>query len=78
MESDMPEQVARFPGSKISSLDWDKIADGNTWFFSHEEIKEDLNAKPDSLRAYAHGWAKENGVKFRTKLNDEGLYLERR
>lgn len=74
----MPDKKDSFPGSKLAQLDWVDIASGDVWFFSEEELQE-LGAKPETLRAYAHGYAKANGIKFRTKLvKGEGLYIQLR
>jgi len=71
----MPEQVERIPGSSIAALDWTELSNGDAWFFPREEITK-LGAKPETLRAYAHSYAKAGGFKFRTKLTKEGLYIQ--
>jgi hypothetical protein len=73
----MPSKKDAFPGSKLSQLDWSGIANGEVWFFSNEELKE-LGTKPETLRAYAHNYAKAEGFKFRTKMTGEGLYIQTR
>lgn len=72
-----PARQDSFPGSKLAQLDWVDIGDGETWFFTTAEIAE-LGTKPETLRAYAHNYAKAGGFKFRTKLTSEGLYIQAR
>ena len=75
----MPTQVDKMPGnSGLGALDWDALREGGAWFFSKEEM-DVLGVQPETLRAFAHKMAAEDGtMKFRTKLTDEGLYLERK
>lgn len=70
-----PEQQDNFPGGKLAGLDWVEMGNGNVWFFTLEEIAE-LGTKPETLRAYAHNYAKAGGFKFRTKLTKDGLYIQ--
>jgi len=74
-----PQKVDTFPGgSGLGVLDWDTMKEGGAWFFSASEMGE-LGVQPETLRAYAHKVAAEDGtMKFRTKLTPEGLYLERK
>jgi hypothetical protein len=71
----MPEKVDRIPGSSLAQLDWVTLSDGTPWFFTTDEMKK-LGTKPETLRAYAHTYAKAGGFKFRTKLTKDGLYLQ--
>ena len=75
----MPLKVDKMPGnSGLAALDWDAIKEGGIWFFSLAEMTE-LDVKPETLRAFAHKVATEDGdMKFRTKMTPEGLYLERK
>ncbi len=70
----MPEQVGTFPGSWISTLPWEEMANGKPWIIDAEEMSE-AGVKLESVRAAAHGYAKEAGIKFKTKVVDDSLYL---
>ncbi len=74
----MPKKVDSIPGSSgLGALDWNAMLLGGTWFFSIEEIEE-LGVQIETVRAFSHRTAAELGMKVRTKVTDDGLYLERK
>jgi hypothetical protein len=74
----MPTKTDKFPGSWVSQLDWDDIANGEVWLFTNEELAEN-NTTAATVRVTAHTYSKEHGFKFRTKVvKGEGLYIQRR
>ena len=71
----MPTTVDKLPGGSLGDLPWDEYLDGQVWFWSLEEI-EQMGVKPESIRALSHVKASEAGMKSRTRLNDEGLFIQ--
>lgn len=71
----MPTKVDRIPGAWSKSLPWAEMADGNAWCISEDEMREN-GTKLETVRVYAHEYAKSVGGKFRTKTDDGDLYLQ--
>ena len=73
----MPERVDAMPGRAIDTMPWTDMLDGEPWVITAEEMNE-LGVKLESVRAYAHSEAANNGKKFRTRQVDGNLYLQAR
>ena len=71
----MPDRVESIPGAWSKSLPWADMADGDPWRITAAEMK-DNDTKLETVRVYAHEWAKANGGKFRTKTVEGDLYLQ--
>ena len=73
----MPKKTDQFPGSWISTLDWDELANGDVWVITADEM-EKAEVKLETVRVYAHNTASLGGFKFRTRNVDGDLYLQRK
>ena len=71
----MPQNVDKLPGGSLTDLPWNEYLDGKVWFWSREEV-DGMGVKIESLRAVAHQQGKEFGSKVRTRLNDDGLFIQ--
>ncbi len=71
----MPKIIDNLPGSGLSELPWDEYLDGQARLFSMDEINE-LGVKIESLRSICHSMAAARGKKCRTRVTDEGLYIQ--
>ncbi len=71
----MPQKVDALPGGSLGDMDWDEYLNGEVWNWSREEVEE-MGVKVESIRAVAHSKASEAGMKVRTRLNDDGLFIQ--
>ena len=70
-----PQQVESLPGGNLKDMDWNEYLNGEVWNWSHDEVKE-LGVKVESIRQVAHMEARERGKKVKTRLNDDGLFIQ--
>ena len=71
----MPQKVDALPGGSLGDMEWDEYLNGEVWNWSREEVEE-MGVKVESIRAVAHAKASEAGMKVRTRLNDDGLFIQ--
>ncbi len=71
----MPVKVDTMPGGSLGTLPWDEYLDGEVWNWSHDEVK-DMGVKVESIRAVAHVEGKKRDMLVRTRLNDDGLFIQ--
>ncbi len=71
----MPEIVDSLPGGSLGDLPWDEYLDGQVRLFTNGEI-DGMGVKLGSLRSVCHSMAATRGKKCRTRVTDEGLYIQ--
>lgn len=71
----MPKKVDTLPGGSLGDMDWDTYLNGEVWNWSHEEVEE-MGVKVESIRAISHEKGKAVGMRVKTRLNDDGLFIQ--
>ena len=71
----MPKTVDALPGGSLGDMDWNEYLNGDVWHWTIDEVNE-LGVKVESIRAVAHTKASEAGVRVKTRLNDDGLFIQ--
>ena len=71
----MPVKVDHMPGGSLGTLPWDEFLNGEVWNWSRDEVEE-MGVKVESIRAVAHVEGKKRDMLVKTRLNDDGLFIQ--
>jgi hypothetical protein len=71
----MAQTVTAFPngGRRSNKYPYDEWLDGQIWLLVRGE---DYDISPEGMRASIHNHAKREGIKVKTRISDEGLFVQ--